>query len=41
MDEDEFEIFIERAIKAEWPEGANKYIEFYNKKFGGANRLQI
>ena len=41
MDEDEFDIFIDRTIKDNWPQGANKYIEFYNRKFGGPNRLQI
>ena len=41
MDEDEFDIFIDRSINNNWPQGANKYIEFYNKKFGGPNRLQI
>ena len=41
MEENLFATFIDRAIKEEWPEGANRYIEFYNKKFGGTNRLKI
>ena len=41
MKENEFSIFIEQSIKLEWPEGTNRFMAFYNRKFGGPSRLKI